>query len=169
MSDIVSGTAAPANPLVSFPDFSSFQKRIVDGIKGAFGSLIPDEALRQVIDAEWKKFVEGYEEKDRWGAVVKRVEPELPRHVQDEIRRQVLAKIQDWGKEWGRGPECETRAREAIEAAARIAAETWHANLGRSILEQVMTAVPTGFACGNCGSASVRRGSNCPRCGQWQS
>jgi hypothetical protein len=52
-----------------------------------------------------------------------------------------------------------------FEKAATEAARTWQQNLGLSIVQQVMAAVPTVFACKNCGHQTVR-GQTCGRCGR---
>lgn len=155
--------------LVGFGDLAAFQKRLTDSVKAAFGTMIPDDALAKAIEAEWQKFVVGTpEKKDYYGTITERAKPpELNALVHDEMRKRVLLKVQAWGEEWGKGSECSRLARETIEAAAEHAAKTWHANLGASIVSQVMSAMPSAFQCRNCGHHGAIRGQNCGGCGQW--
>lgn len=155
--------------LVGFPELNTFQQRLADAVKGALGSFIPDETIRQVLDSEWKKFTEGTPEvKDRWGNVTPAAEPEFTKFVRDEMRRQVTKKIEAWGEEWGKGPECSDMAREALEKASGVAARAWQETIVRTIVGQVISSLPArDQPCRSCGRLAPP-GGQCSFCGIFQ-
>ncbi|MGD9725368.1 MAG: hypothetical protein AB7L09_03050 [Nitrospira sp.] len=105
------------------PSVDRIKDQIGEQLRGFLLSMIPQQALDEVVETSWRKLTEPRPETDYSGRPTGKTRPsELEEMVMAAMREQMKNRVAEWAAEWKRTPACELGAKtmfsELVEAAA---------------------------------------------------
>jgi len=153
-------------------NMGEIKTQVADQIRAFLLNMTPREAFDQIIDIAWNRLTKPRVEKvrtDHYGPEKTVEKPsELEEMVTTEMRKILMARVEEWGKTWATRDleEKDAVLLAGLREIANECAKAHLASVGESIFSRVLDYVRTARNCEHCGESGIRNQS-CKRCGRY--
>lgn len=161
------------------PSAHEMQKQITDTIRAFMLNAMPREAVEKLVEGAWKHFTTPRQvnKGDQYRPVWEEAPSPLQAMFNDEMKRQLVLMVKEWGDEFRKAAKDGDKANAAIRVyykdLTELAAKSFFENLSGQIVAQAVSEVGNSLSCQGCGrlvsksNYSPGCGWSCPHCGHY--